>query len=577
MAGAVRETPDGGVVQICPGTYPETLDLSGRDLTLVSTDGPEVTIIASSEPGAPILQVSDRADVVAIGLTFTGGSAAYGGAVLCTGSDLALTDSVVTDSSADRGGGLAALSCDITVSGTTLSGNTAAQYGGGMYLEDSSGSVEGSFVSNNTAYEGGGGFSWDGDVDFIDSTFTENLATTVAEDDWGPGGGGGGLWLYSDQSTVSGSTFSNNTSQYHAAGLYVYRGAPTIEDNIVSGNLCWEDGSGLYFNVSTADIIGNTIEDNEAYDDGGGLRLYYGSTVISGNYFAGNSAGDDGGGVKLSHSTHIFTGNELVGNVAGDAGGGVELDNDSSEVSDSIFTGNVATRGGGLHNWRTEQSFSIHDNEFVDNEAWDCGGGMSFDNSPHWITLAGLWMEGNVAVDGAAICVDQVFRDPEDVGGQKNYYEITYLWLTNSAITGSEASDDGAVYVKAGEVYLVNSVLDGNDGPGAAAVASKGSLVHLVNSIVTDNTDGPSLLVEDTDDGEGSISVRYSDLFDNDRGPSGMDDPVGANGNISADPAFGADYTLSGASPCIDAGDPSLDDADGSRSDMGLYGGPDGQ
>jgi hypothetical protein len=54
-----------------------------------------------------------------------------------------------------------------------------------------------------------------------------------------------------------------------------------------------------------------------------------------------------------------------------------------------------------------------------------------------------------------------------------------------------------------------------------------------------------------------------------------------AHGNIREDPLFvdisESDYLLLPGSPCIDAGD-SLEvynDLDGSRNDMGIYGGPD--
>jgi hypothetical protein len=41
------------------------------------------------------------------------------------------------------------------------------------------------------------------------------------------------------------------------------------------------------------------------------------------------------------------------------------------------------------------------------------------------------------------------------------------------------------------------------------------------------------------------------------------------------DPEAG-DFTLTTASPAVDAGDPTRSDADGSRADAGAYGGPNG-
>ncbi len=50
----------------------------------------------------------------------------------------------------------------------------------------------------------------------------------------------------------------------------------------------------------------------------------------------------------------------------------------------------------------------------------------------------------------------------------------------------------------------------------------------------------------------------------------------GGTGDINANPQFtsATDFTLSGGSPCIDAGKPDIYDPDGTRSDIGYYGGP---
>ena len=50
-------------------------------------------------------------------------------------------------------------------------------------------------------------------------------------------------------------------------------------------------------------------------------------------------------------------------------------------------------------------------------------------------------------------------------------------------------------------------------------------------------------------------------------------------GNIEEDPLFSVNFYLKSASPCRDAGDPDsqYDDLDGTRNDMGIYGGPLGE
>lgn len=70
--------------------------------------------------------------------------------------------------------------------------------------------------------------------------------------------------------------------------------------------------------------------------------------------------------------------------------------------------------------------------------------------------------------------------------------------------------------------------------------------------------------------------INYNNLWDNygDFGNSGH--PIDSVGNIYRNPMFvsGYDVHLQAFSPLIDAGDPGILDIDGSRSDIGAYGGP---
>ncbi|MEO0206526.1 MAG: right-handed parallel beta-helix repeat-containing protein, partial [candidate division WOR-3 bacterium] len=70
--------------------------------------------------------------------------------------------------------------------------------------------------------------------------------------------------------------------------------------------------------------------------------------------------------------------------------------------------------------------------------------------------------------------------------------------------------------------------------------------------------------------------IRFNNFWNNKAGNyQGMDDQTGINGNISVDPKFdGMTFILKKDSPCIDSGDTLIIDLDGSRSDMGMYGGP---
>ncbi len=574
LQDAIDDAPDGATILLCPGEWTENVLLDRRELTIAGEQGAELTILNGGGTGRAL--TLSRSTAVLKGLTLTNGTDPLGGVAVCSDGEATFTDVIIQGGTADDGGGLAVVGCRFTLERTTVQGNQATRYGGGLFTSGASGDIIDSTIDGNVALEGGGAFTYDGAVNYLRSTISANEATSLDEAAWGPGAGGGGLW--SSGGAVRDSFIIGNVSAYQAGGAYFYRGSHEFTGNVVDGNYCGEDGGGIYFNVSSAVIEDNLFQNNEAADDAGGLRLYFGSSHIENNEFYDNVANDDGGGAKFSHSEHEFIGNYMEGNRTGDAGGGLELDNDSSYVADSVFINNSAHRGAGLHNWRTERSFTIESSEFYGNEATDCGGGLQFDNSPHLVTVHNLWLEGNSANDGAGLCVDRIYRDPEDVGGQENFFQDTILSLQNLTFTGNTAGDDGgAIYVRAGIVDIVNNVMDDNSGVGVAAIAVKGSPVTLTNTIVSNNSGGAALYTEDTEDGPGTLTVTYSAFHDNSSVASGLDDPRGTDGNIDSDPDFdtaAGDYSLQSGSPCIDAGDPALTDPDGSRSDIGVHGGP---
>lgn len=77
-----------------------------------------------------------------------------------------------------------------------------------------------------------------------------------------------------------------------------------------------------------------------------------------------------------------------------------------------------------------------------------------------------------------------------------------------------------------------------------------------------------------------NFQIAHNNIWDNVEGNyQGLEDLTGWDGNISANPMFISedDYHLQEISPCINAGSPEISEGDGSRSDMGMYGGPGGR
>ena len=138
-------------------------------------------------------------------------------------------------------------------------------------------------------------------------------------------------------------------------------------------------------------------------------------------------------------------------------------------------------------------------------------------------------------------------------------------------------------------VIIENNVFADNTRVG---VDANGEPVHrIVNNTVAGNGRGlvlnnaaslaeNNIIVHNVGDGLASSAgptVRYNDVWGNGSDYSGLTPGVGS---ISAGPLFldeaGGDYRLGSGSPARDAGnpDPGYNDPDGTRNDMGAYGGP---
>jgi len=157
--------------------------------------------------------------------------------------------------------------------------------------------------------------------------------------------------------------------------------------------------------------------------------------------------------------------------------------------------------------------------------------------------------------------------------------------VKNCIITGNYAEGmGGGVYVN-GNGSIYNTIINSNLSPTGSGVYIKDGHGELINNTIVNNDifiDGdcnglilrnniyyqskPNISFADEADKDGVI-IDYS-RFDTDL-------PYASN-SITEDPQFESSYTLGQNSPCIDTGHPDIqyNDVDGSRNDMGAYGGP---
>jgi len=560
IQAAIDAAPAGAVLNICAGTYRERLVIRNKSLTLRGTAGAASTIIDAQDLGA-VLDVGNTPSpgVTVRTLTLRNGSNSVpGGGIRCRDSRLIVTDSVISGNRGDGGGGLYASACALTVSGTRFENNIGGgRLGGGAWLVSSSGVIRNSTFVGNQAEHGGGAAVVEGTLVLRDSVLRANHSEVR----------GGGLYHASSASVLR-NQIRNNTSDWVGGGVFVFRHAPTISLSTISGNTSVNDGGGLYLHQSEASLLDNTINGNLGQDDGGGVRVFESEARLERNVIEDNESGDGGGGIRLSHLRSVLIDNVVRNNTSGNIGGGIELDNDSSRVLGGVVSGNTSYTGGGLA--ITKAPFNgclVEDVEILDNVA-TYGAGLFVADNYVPVAMRLLTIAGNQATQGAGLDVratnftlDHTVFDQNSASGPGGAIAHSpgelcpeapcppsnptgaidfIVAYSNTAATG------GFLWSSRPGLSIENSIIDGNSAPGV-----------------------------DLDGGIASPTWRYNDTRP--RSFDDMDDPTGRDGNISADPLFidpaAGDFRLGAGSPARNAGDPALRDSNGTRADMGRYGG----
>jgi hypothetical protein len=148
--------------------------------------------------------------------------------------------------------------------------------------------------------------------------------------------------------------------------------------------------------------------------------------------------------------------------------------------------------------------------------------------------------------------------------------------IANSTFIANSAAQAGALenYTTT-EMEIVNCTFLGNTVTSGAAIVNSDSTVTVSNSIVW----GSTAAIRNS---YSTCTVSYSNIQGS-GGSASWSSAIGTDGggNIDSDPLFRSelDVHLLAASPCVNAGNPAaaLNDVDGTRNDMGAYGGPGGE
>ncbi len=355
---------------------------------------------------------------------------------------------------------------------------------------------------------------------------------------------GGGILLRDASPTLRNILVADNvagqSNQFGAGGgVAVLGGSPLFEDVEITGNTSLR-GAGLYVHRATPTFRRVSIHDNTSYTttvngfpQGGGVYVLgapasakavaAGVLTFEGGSVSGHTVIGTGGGMHIEDSDVVIDGmtieqNESAGDGAGIyvTGGSIDLRN--STLQNNVITAGNFTSGGGL--FTTGAAATLVNNDFLSNSVGFNGGGFSL-NAAGLVTVSG----NLVAKNTAGIFAAGVYLDGLTAGS---------VFSSNTVTENTGASSGG------NGVYLISGTL------------------AVDHNIIAFNGTGAGTLADGFNNASGTVTFDCNDVYGNATGDySGVTDPTGTNGNISADPAFcdpvTGDYTLPTSSPAANA------------------------
>jgi CSLREA domain-containing protein len=336
-------------------------------------------------------------------------------------STTTITDSTITGNNAGSGsgGGVAGQGAFI-INGSAISNNTGGLRGGGLKVGsgfsclncptnppiNGSLSLTSSTVSGNSAATGGGIFLADGTTGTItNSTVSSNASTDSSNDR-----GGAGLKI-GGSLTLNSTTIKDNSSSGSGGGLFVgHRGSVTLTAGAVAGNSATSGYSGgggiLVRDGGSLTINGASVTGNSASGHAGGIHVG-GTLKMDGSQVSGNTAPAGGGLTVGSLSGALVTNSSIDGNSAtgtcgsvksGGDGGGIQVRGSLTLVDSAVINNTASCHGAGI----TGGGSSMIVNSTIAGNTSGGDGGGAFQGRSGGLSLVGVTVAANSST-GAAL------------------------------------------------------------------------------------------------------------------------------------------------------------------------------
>ena len=460
------------------GLYGAGIFVAGSDFTVSdcvfdkNTAFGKGNMTPNNNNGAAIVVTDTGKDITGAitGSNFTNNKAQYGGAIYICEGNIAISDSLFENNSADVEGG--AIDIDsainnpiVTVENSKFVNNTPQAIHNSKELhlgietftdlqnaidlvdgiltldsdiamtdDEATGFVNGVAINKNIRIDGKG-HTIDaknlGRIFEIDGGFAVTLTNATLINGKADNGGaiynfgnldlvhvnfvnntakyGGAIMNYAYGLVLDDSTFTNNTAKIGGA-IYNSADCFVVGNSTFANNTATSNG-GVIFNYGIGFVVGNSTFVNNSAEDGAGAILNGGRGFVVGNSTFVNNTATSKGGAIYNYGIGFVVGNSTFANNTAEDAGAVYNEGDNSVVGNSTFVNNTATSIGGaiINNGKL-----VVDNSAFEDNAANYYGGAIFNRDDLQVT--------NSAFDGNDILVRNIrAMDNVDHGGAAIY------------------------------------------------------------------------------------------------------------------------------------------------------------
>jgi hypothetical protein len=248
-------------IRLAPGTYTllnvDNVTDGANGLPSITSkltiDAPDTATLtrAATGPSFRLLHIGRGGNLTLRGVLVTNGSAEQGGGLFNNGGTLTIVDSAVSHNSGTTGGGLVNNGGVVTITRSTIANNLG--FSAGAISNNGDLTIDRSLIRLNNGLSGPGLVTSSGVVRITASRFDQNFSSS---------GGPGPIWLRGGSMAIAYTSFESNFSDNGAAGIQVDAQASlTLTKSAFVGNHTPAQGAAI-FNAGTVEISDTTFARN---------------------------------------------------------------------------------------------------------------------------------------------------------------------------------------------------------------------------------------------------------------------------------------------------------------------------